>query len=285
MKLTNKLGLPEAIVRAVTNDPYSRGASDISVTGLITPPYQRRLSEKVEQVEDVAQRLWALVGQIGHGIAERGAAPTDIAEQRLFGKFAGKVVSGQFDLIEPQNCELLDFKFTSVWAVMNGGKIEWEQQLNALRVLSHLYADATNDERYRVEKLAIIAIFRDWQMTKAGKDGYPEHQVAKIEIPVWPIAKATAWIEERVVAHFADEVGPCTDEDRWATAPVYAVMKKDRKSALKLFPVLDAAEQMAKERGVGHSVEFRPRTYRRCENYCSVSHACPLFTGPGPGGF
>ena len=38
MKITNELGLPEALVAAVRNDPYDAGTCDISVTKLISPP-------------------------------------------------------------------------------------------------------------------------------------------------------------------------------------------------------------------------------------------------------
>lgn len=69
--LTNKLNLPLAVVQAVTNDPYTRGDSDISVTQLISPPYQRRLRQTVEPVEDVAERLFSLYGQLAHGLLER----------------------------------------------------------------------------------------------------------------------------------------------------------------------------------------------------------------------
>jgi hypothetical protein len=69
--LTNRLGLPQAVVDAVANDPYTRGDSDISVTQLIQPPYQRKLRQEVEIVEDASDKIWSMVGQIGHGILER----------------------------------------------------------------------------------------------------------------------------------------------------------------------------------------------------------------------
>ena len=60
--LTNNLNLPRSIVAAVTNDPYTKGHSDISVTTLIQPPYLRKLRESgVEIVEDVSDRIWSLI--------------------------------------------------------------------------------------------------------------------------------------------------------------------------------------------------------------------------------
>jgi hypothetical protein len=44
--LTNKHGLPEAIVRAVMNDPYDRGNCDFTVTQLLQPPQLARLTRE-----------------------------------------------------------------------------------------------------------------------------------------------------------------------------------------------------------------------------------------------
>jgi hypothetical protein len=73
MKISNRLGLPQAIVDAVSNDDYDRGEADISVTGLLAPPRQQALLEAHadDLVEDAADRLWSLFGQVGHGILER----------------------------------------------------------------------------------------------------------------------------------------------------------------------------------------------------------------------
>ena len=43
MKLTNQYGAPDAFVRALEDDQYTKGEADISVTGLIQPPQISRL--------------------------------------------------------------------------------------------------------------------------------------------------------------------------------------------------------------------------------------------------
>lgn len=279
MRLTNKLGLPDIIVRAISNDPYTRGESDISVTQLIAPAFQRRLMETEEKVEDVADRIYSLLGSSVHGVIERAASPDDIVEERFFYEVGGKVVSGQCDLL--RDGTLYDFKVTSVWSAINGGKKEWEQQLNLLRFLAGMKALRSGDDRYITESLKIVAIFRDFQKSKAGKDGYPDAGVALIDIPVWPLTDAANYLEERVRAHFAPEPAHCTDEERWATPEVFALMKKDRKSAVKLYDVREEAEKAAAAKGKDHFVEIRPQTFRRCEDYCSVSHACPIHNRKG----
>ena len=83
MLITNNEALPQPIVDAVTKDPYSRGDSDISVTQLLQPARKVVLEKKHdhEMVVDAADRLFALLGQIGHGILER-AANSGIVEKR-----------------------------------------------------------------------------------------------------------------------------------------------------------------------------------------------------------
>ena len=40
MILTNEHGAPEAFVRAIQNDPYTKDGADFSVTELIKPPQE-----------------------------------------------------------------------------------------------------------------------------------------------------------------------------------------------------------------------------------------------------
>ncbi len=283
--LTNRLGLPQAIVDAVTNDPYTKGDSDISVTQLIQPPYQRKLRTEVEVNEDVTDRIWSLVGQVGHGIVERAypqayteaaaqLSPAEVhqqfgvvAERRLYMPVNGWVVSGQFDVIERGH--LQDYKFTSVWSVIGDTKTEWINQLNLLRLLAiHAGIDVT--------RLGIVAILRDWTMSKAKfGEGYPKHQIVPIDIPVWSVADAEAYMLSRVLAHQDANPPPCTDEERWKREDVFAVMKAGRKSAIKLHDTRAPAEAQAGELGNGHSVVLRPGEYFRCQNYCNAAHACP----------
>jgi hypothetical protein len=274
--LTNKLGLPSTIVRAVANDPYV-GGGDISVTKLIATPYQRKLMVENEDAitEDVADRIWALMGQIGHSIMER--VDTDdaaVREERLYAKFLGWDVSGQFDLIE--DGVLTDFKFTSVYAASKD-KAEWEQQLNLLRLLCFLRADATGDQRYNVQKLQIVAILRDWRRKLVGTEGYPQSQVMVIPIKLWSIAEAIEFARERVALHQAADPPPCTDAERWKSPDVFALMKTGRQRAVKLYEDKPEADTALAAAGKGHWIETRPGSFLRCSSYCSVSTVCPVW--------
>jgi len=268
--LTNKLNLPSAVVTAVQNDPYSRGNSNISVTQLITPPYQRKLRQTVESVEDVADKLFALYGQIGHGILERaGLKNGSDVENRLFSEVNGWTVSGQYDLIE--DGVLMDYKFTTFWSVKGDEpKPEWVQQLNLLRVLAIRNG-------IEVRALRIIALLRDHQKSAAERDPeYPQFPIVPVDIPMWDLAEAEAFMLERVKLHQLDNPDPCTDEDRWLQPAVYALKKNGVKKAVKLFNNLRDAEAAMPD-GKGYFVEHRPGEYRRCASYCNVSHGCPVW--------
>lgn len=278
MHITNNANLPAAIVNAVRNDPYNAGACDISVTRLIGPPQIRVLErEHAEDLtEDASDRIWSLIGQIGHGILER-AETAAIAERRLFADIHGWRLSGQFDrLTIDDDGSLSDYKFTSVWAVADGPKPEWIAQLNILRWL------AAENGYPEIRRLQIVAILRDWSKGKAKQGGdYPPHQVKVLPVPLWTLDETRAYIIERIQLHkLADECAangdplpPCTDAERWAKPTTYAVRKPGRKSAVKLYDNEDDALAHSADIPNGY-VEHRHGESVRCADYCAVAAFC-----------
>ncbi len=273
MKITNKFGLPGAIVEAVRNDDYDACGSDATVTGLLSPPRQKALMKRFsgELVEDASDRIWALVGQAIHSILER-AEPSAVTEKRLFSKYCGWNISGQYDRLTLRKKTLQDYKMMSVWEIIYGLKPEKEQQLNMLVQL------AVDNGYDAILNLEIIGIFRDWQKSKAKYDKkYPQSQVRRVKVKLWPEEKRIAFINERVKLHQAALINlpECTEDERWATPDKWALMKKGRKSAIKLH----SGEESANEACVSkdHYVEYRPGVSRRCEDYCAVSEYCKQF--------
>ncbi len=278
MQITNNANLPTAIVNAVRNDPYNAGACDISVTKLIGPPQIRVLErEHAEDLtEDASDRIWSLIGQIGHGILER-AESVAITERRLFADIAGWQISGQFDRMTIEdNGTLSDYKFTSVWAVTEGPKPEWIAQLNVLRWL------AAENGYPEIRRLLVVAILRDWSKGKARQGHpYPPHQVKVLPVPLWTLDETRAYIIERIQLHkLADECAAhgdplprCTDAERWAKPTVYAVRKPGRKSAVKLHANEDDALTHSAEIPNAY-IEHRPGESIRCADYCAVAPFC-----------
>ena len=277
MNKSNNLNLPLAIYNAARNDAYRRGNSDITVTQLISPPQLVELSRRhdADITVDCSDMLYALMGTAMHHILDRAQDKASVMkEHRLYLKVNDWLVSGQFDRLDTATGELGDYKFASVWEAIYGLKPEREAQLN---LLAHL----CRRNNFTVNKLQVIYLFRDWSKTKALQGGdYPQHQIAVIEVPMWPEDQAAAYLTERVQAHQNARNGlalpQCSNAERWAKPTVYAVMKTGRKSAVKLHDNEAAAQTHAKAEAGGY-VQIRPGENTRCASYCQAAQFCPQF--------
>ena len=71
------------------------------------------------------------------------------------------------------------------------------------------------------------------------------------------------------------EMSQCTSAEMWEKPTKYAVMKKNRKRAIKLHDDLDEATAMAESLGQDHFVETRVGELTRCKgDWCGVSAFC-----------
>lgn len=268
MNLTNVHGLPDALVNAVRNDPYT-GGGDISVTKLIDSPKRRYLNKQFKDfvVEDVSERIWSLMGQAVHTVLER-AGTSALVEQRLYAEIDGWKLSGQFDRLHVADGIMQDWKVCSVYKAT--GDISWERQLNLLRWLAH-------KNGVTVSRLQVVAIFRDWKKSEAQrKPEYPQRNVTVIEVPVWTLDEAERYAAERVALHKQAEQGieiDCTEEERWYSGTTYALMKDGGKRAKKVSETLSDLGDIPE----GHYVEERPGVSRRCEGYCEVAPFCKQY--------
>ena len=309
MRFTNNLNLPQPLVDAVTNDPYNAGECEISVTGLINSPRRRQLlTQYDDQIEeDVSDRLWALFGQVGHGILERAASgdpETEVVEKRFFAKLDDWVISGQLDLLaytDPkipagvpikkklrflEKGVMSDYKIMSVWEIVYGMKDEKIAQQNMLAWLCQMNG-------LRVRKLQIVSLLRDWSRTKAMQGGnYPNRNVVVSSVPFWSMEKTEAYIRERIAAHKeAAEILPlCSAEDRWHKDDKFAVFRNENKTATR---VLDSEANAnlyiedqkqkeaakAKPKVVKWRVEKRPGEDIRCMHYCAAAPFCEQWQG------
>jgi hypothetical protein len=296
MHFTNKLGLPDAIVNAVTNDEYSRGNSDASVTQLIGSPRQSVLFRRHhEQIEvDVSERFWALWGKTIHTLLEDKAAgdETVATEQRLFTRIDGWNISGQFDWLKWDGPELSlkDYKLCTAYAAMSE-KSEWENQLNMLAWLIETVANEADedgvlpDEPFCVEDIGIVALIRDWSRAAADKDpDYPQSPILQLPQRLWPYEEREAYVRERVRLHRearthrmrGDELAPCTDEERWIKPQDWAAMKPGAKRASRVFQTEEDAVEYAKTKPELEVVR-RKSEPTKCKLYCSVSSFCDQY--------
>lgn len=281
MILTNKLGLPRSIENAVRRDPYSRGNAHISVTALIDSARKRALEIKHQDTitEDVADRVFALMGQVLHGVLER-ADDEAITEKRLFIERHGWVISGSFDRLLLEGQTLQDYKSTSTYALKNGPKPGWVAQMNVYALMIREDMGAT------VDRSQIVVIYRDFQKSKAkhAPDSYPQSPVGVFDVPLWTAAQTEAYITERLMAHghAQHELPECTAEERWARPPVYALWKEGNMKATKLFQNKDEAgraiiDAQMKSAKMQYRIEAMPEQNVRCDDYCSAADYCEQY--------
>ena len=268
--VTNRHDLPEALVRAVQNDPYV-GGGDISATKLIDAPQIRMLTRKhkASLSADVSERIWALLGQGVHAVLER-ANEGALVEERLYTEVLGWSVSGQIDTLALDTGVLSDYKVTTVYKLQDTRG--WTRQLNVLAYLAR-------QNGYTIDGLEIVAILRDWKKGEAERrpDDYPQAPIIRVPLPLWTTDQQYDYLEGRVDRHQRAQHGewtPCSDEERWYEGTTYALKKIGGKRALK---VADSREALGEVKD-GQEIEVRPGTYRRCQSYCEVRAFCPQWT-------
>jgi len=281
MKITNKFKVPETLMTLANRSSYSKGKADYSVTEIISSPRIKRLQSAhwSEMEQDVSEMLWSLMGSALHVVAENGQTENHITEERLFVEVDGVTLSGAIDLqhIVGGQCEITDYKFTSVWSLMNE-KPEWVTQQNIYAWLVH------KCKGIDVRAVRICALLRDWNRRDTVKEGYPPAPIQVVELPLWPLEKTEAYVKERIALHqsakflqdMEDELPLCTDEDRWVRGDKWAVKRDGRKTAIRVFEVEEEAIELAKKEN-GY-VEYRKGEPIRCTgNYCSVAKWCSQY--------
>ena len=277
MLITNTYGLPETIVKAVTNTWKPRQfPRRFSVSELLNSPQAQQLYvrhwDDIE--EDISERIWVLLGNAVHAILQQGKIENSLAEESLKGIIDDNVVSGRPDLWHNQ--AITDYKITSVWTIVYApqGRPDWSAQLNVYKWLYDIAGFETN-------KLEICAILRDWQESKVDKS-YPLIPIVAIKVPVWTRAETEAFLRERIAAHTSaralldNQQFPCSSIDKWAKPTQYAVMKKGRKSAIRLYDSEGNAKANCPESKENY-IEVRPGADVRCERYCQGRPWCEQY--------
>lgn len=288
MKYTNKHNLPEAVFKALCRDTYSKGAADYSVTEILNPPQQvmlkRRYADELE--EDVMDNVWSLLGKAAHHILEQHAPEDSLSEERLSIKVLDRVLSGQTDNLH--DGVITDYKITSAFTLVYGSRLhEWEEQLNT-------YAYLFKRHGHTIKRLQIVAILRDWSEMKAKADiNYPQTPIVMVHLNLWDEVKQEAFVTARIMNMICNEVlpdkelAPCLPEEMWEQPAKYAVMKKGRKTAVRVFDTTDEANNYILDNCPdnwkdGHSTDLyqvvtRPGVRTRCERYCPVASHCEQY--------
>ena len=283
--ITNKHNLPQTLVNLAESRDYSRGNSHRSITQLIDAPQISvlRMINENRISEDVVDTFWANLGSALHHITEKGADDKHLVEERLFVDVEDWTISGAIDvqrLEDDNSITIMDYKFTSVWAVKNP-KLDWERQLNCYAYLVEA------NKKVKIKELQIICFLRDWNRNNAKRDmNYPQQQIVVVPIKLWDFEERSKYVADRVRTHQealqdymnGKDMAECTFEEMWKREDTYAVKKKKNKRALKVFEIETDAKEFAKEKGEEYEVEFREGVAVRCEdNYCKVNQWCPRY--------
>jgi hypothetical protein len=273
MQTLNAYNLPQSFVNVLSRNKLPVKGR-YSVTDLIGPPLPRILKMKHWDAltEDIADKLWMLLGSSVHYILEKGSPDNSLSEEKIETQKDGITIVGMSDLYH--NKKLEDYKVTSIYSFLLGDKPEWENQLN---LYAWIYRVAL---AFEVDGLNIHAILRDWVKSKAMNDpDYPPIPFQTIAVPLWESERAEHYVGERIALHRAAEehgYAPCcTDEERWARPTTYAVVKKGNKRAARVLDNMDEAEQWAainmKDK---YNIQERPGEYTKCASYCLVREVC-----------
>lgn len=277
MILTNHLHLPEQIENAVRRDDYNNGGT-YSATTLLKDPKEIILTKRHDNeiVRDVSEQIYALLGTSVHYILEKNQeSETQFKEERLYWLFGDDIVSGKFDLYDMKEERVYDFKTTSVFTYILGDTEKYRFQLL-------VYGLLLRKNGFPCKHGRIIQIFRDWSRTKAKFDkSYPQMPVNTIDFNFtdkdFDEIEADIWKRLNNINKYKgtpdDEIPVCSKENRWATDDKFAVMKKGRKSALRVLNSRDEAE-LWMEYNKGDYIEERPAESRKCMDYCSCCEFC-----------
>ena len=283
MKITNKNNIPAALYKAICNDEYDKGDSDITVTTLIKPT-QIQVLEKQHYKDmeiDALDNLCVFLGKMLHkGLeeAEDGA----IVEQRFYKDFdlqeLGKIrLGGCVDHYDPFTATITDYKLTNLFAMKDGIKQEWREQLNC-------YAYLVQSNGLPVTKLQICAIIKDWSRSQAmSRNDYPQTPVIVADVPLCDCKV----IEDYIVMKLKDYLiasrngisRGCTFNEMWQQPDNYKVFKGDNTRAIKCFGTKEEAMMWidGNKDADSYRIVCLQGRRTRCENFCRVSKWCPQY--------
>lgn len=287
--LTNVYGLPQPFVDAVSRQHVQK-PNRYSVTrilgGTCEAVLQKRHGDEADG--DVADMVWAIFGSAVHKILEEGKeTDSQLKENWMSVQVGDYELSGIFDLYDAETKTVTDWKTCSVWKVKFGDYEDWRRQIL-------LYCWMLRKNGFEAERGEVVAIIKDHSKRDAkykASEGYPPHPV---HVERWEFVDSDfGWVEEyvtdwfekvKVQEHLYDsELIPCSPDERWHKDDKWAVMKKGRKTAIRVYGNKNDAYQRAagENRQAGKDglfyVEHREGEDTKCQSYCSVAQWCPYY--------
>lgn len=278
MKITNVMGLPEALVRAVDSQPHNK-PGEVSVTTLLKGTKEIILTARHwDEIEvDVADLVNIIFGKATHKTLET-ESPNTFAEESLKAEIEGVTVTGTMDSYDMQSEIVDDYKTASVWKIIFKDFTDWQWQGKGYGWLLRM-------NKFAVHKARFTALLKDHKKTEARRDAsYPQKPCVVYE---FPITDADVYEFERFAREKIreiktaevledDAIPACSPKDRWAKDTTFAVMKEGRKSAIKVCQTKDEADKVVDE-NKGSFVVERTGDDTKCMGYCNVAPFCSYY--------
>ncbi len=274
MKITNKNNLPIAFVN-LANEQREYKEKRYSVTTILAGTKSILLHKKYDDVleQDVEDMIAMLFGTAMHYVLEH-ADKTDMKEIRLEKEIIdGYFLTGAFDLYNEKDYAIEDYKTGKVAKVMGNDFEDWRKQ-------GLQYAWLCRHHGIIVDKLKFHVLIKDWSKLKAKYDSaYPQH-------PIWTwhykiSSRDMMEIEDFIFTKFKELIyfegksfiPPCSEKERWNTGSKFAIMKRGKKRALKVFN----SKREAESNMTGDYIEERKGEDIKCEYYCLANRFCDYY--------
>mgnify|MGYP003866293879 CR=1 FL=1 len=280
MKITNKKKLPKPLVRSVEREyKYKKDRYSVSslLNGSTETILKRRHYDEIEK--DVSELVWAIFGNSVHKLIEHHTQDSkDLSEYKLEYNIDGVTISGIIDYYSFKDKEIIDYKSSSVWKVVHKDYESWKNQL-------YIYAYLMNKLGFEVKSVKNIVFLKDHSKGKAKFDKkYPQTPLKvlrfdfndKVKEDIEKLIKVKIKAIRQAEKTPDKDLPPCSEKERWYTGDKYAVMKKGKKRAVKLYTDKKQAYKRAQEDD-SYYVQERPGINKKCEEYCDVKEFCPFY--------
>ena len=277
MNVTNEFDLPDAFVGSVSRDYHSKPGEYSATTllrGVCETVLMKRHWEEISV--DASDCVWQVFGTATHKIFER--QKDDSFKEEFFSvDVLNSKVTGRVDNYDMERGILTDWKTSSVWKVQFKDFEDWRKQ-------GLIYAWLMRKSGLEVKVCRFVALLKDHSKSKARFDSsYPQKPLYVYEFSVTEenLKEIEDFIFQKVrELEEAEKIPdgnlePCGETERWASPEKWAVMKKGRKSALRVCDSESEAEEYKASKG-GDYIEHRIGESRKCLDYCNVCQWCPF---------
>lgn len=281
MKITNRLNLPEALVKAVSTERHNKPGC-YSATTLLKGTRETLLTQRHWDLleDDAGDRIWTVFGSAVHSIFEKQNDSTFKEEYFEVQVTPQTKITGRVDCYDMADSTLIDWKTSTVWKVIYKDFEDWKRQ-------GLIYAWLMGKSGLKVKRCKFIALLKDFSKTKAKNDrSYPQSPcfVYEYEVTDRDLCEIEKFIMnktqdiERCSAMDDESLPECTAQERWQDETKYAAMKQGRKSALKLFDAKEEAEKYISElEDKKVYLEERKGTSKKCMDYCPCRAFCSYY--------